>query len=54
MVLLARESSNKSCIGDILESAWSSPLVGYNKKQNQRVVDLRWKKRGRIMLSEAP
>ena len=36
------------------ESVWSSPLVGYNKKQNRRVVDLRWKKRSRIMLSEAP
>ena len=35
------------------ESVWSSPLVEYNKKQNQRVVDLRWKKRGRIMLLEA-
>ena len=29
------------------ESVWSSPLVGYNKKQNRRVVDLRWKKRAR-------
>ena len=28
------------------ESVWSSPLVGYNKKQNRRVVDLRWKKQG--------
>ena len=27
------------------ESVWSSPLVWYNKKQNRRVVDLRWKKR---------
>ena len=24
------------------------------KKQNRRVTDLRWKKRGQIMLSEAP
>ena len=32
------------------ESVWSSPLVGYNKKQNRRVMDLRWKKRGRIKL----
>ena len=32
------------------ESIWSSLLVGYNKKQNRRVVDLRWNKRGRIML----
>ena len=32
------------------DSDWSSPLVGYNKKQNRMVVDLRWKKRGRIML----
>ena len=29
------------------ESDWSSPLVGYNKKQKRRVMDLRWKKRGR-------
>ena len=36
------------------ESVWSSALVGYNKKQNRRVVDLSWKKRGRIMLLEAP
>ena len=35
-------------------SVWSSPLVGYNNKQNRRVVDLRWKKRGRIMLSVSP
>ena len=27
------------------ESIWSSRSVGYNKKQNRRVVDLRWKKR---------
>ena len=26
------------------ESVWSSPLVGYNNKQNRRVVDLHWKK----------
>ena len=25
------------------ESVWSSPLVGYDKMQNRRVVDLRWK-----------
>ena len=45
------------------ESVWSSPLVGYNKKHNLvgnnkkhnlSVVDLCWKKRGWIMLSEAP
>ena len=24
------------------ESVWSSSLVGHNKKQNRRVVDLRW------------
>ena len=30
------------------ESVWSSPLVGYNKKQNRRVVDLHWKKHGQI------
>ena len=36
------------------ESVWSSPLVGYNKKQNRRVLDLCWKKCGQIMLSEAP
>ena len=34
------------------ESVWSSPLVGYNKRQNRRVVDLRRKKRGQIMLLE--
>ena len=36
------------------ESVWSSPSVGYNKKQNGRVMDLRGKKRGRVMLSEVP
>ena len=24
------------------ESVWSTPLVGYNKKQNRRVVDLQF------------
>ena len=28
------------------EKVWSSPLVGYYKKQNRRVMDLRRKKRG--------
>ena len=41
MVLFARVSSNKYGIGIYLnESVWSSSLVGYNKKQNRRVVDL--------------
>ena len=39
---------------DLNESVWSSPLVEYNKKQNQRVVVLCLKKRGWIMLLEAP
>ena len=26
------------------ESVWNSPLVGYNKKQNRRVVDLHLEK----------
>ena len=31
--------------GDILEREHlEPPLVGYNKKKNQKVVDLRWKK----------
>ena len=39
-MLFARESSIKYGIGDILEhEASGAPLVGYNKKQNQRVVD---------------
>ena len=43
IVLFVRVSSNKYGVGDILErESWSSPLVGYNKKQIQRVVDLRW------------
>ena len=25
-------------------------MVGYNEKQNRMVIDLRWKKRGRIVL----
>ena len=35
------------------EGVWSSPLVGYNKKQNRRLVDLRWMTCCRIMLSKA-
>ena len=53
IVLIARVSSNKYGVGDILESIWSTPFVVWNKKQNQRVMNLRWKKRGRIMLLEA-
>ena len=34
-------TSNKyGVVRDLNESVWSSPLVGYNKKQNRRVVDL--------------
>ena len=50
-LLFARVSSNKYGVGDILErERLELSVVGYNKKQNRRVVDLR----GRIMLLEAP
>ena len=57
IVLIARVSSNKYGVGAILRRIASGvlrPFVVWNKKQNRRVMDLRWKKRGRIMLSEAP
>ena len=57
IVLIARVSSNKYGVGAILRRIASGvlrPFVAWNKKQNRRVMDLRWKKRGRIMLSEAP
>ena len=47
-------SSNKMASGIYLnESVWSFPLVGYNIKQNVRIVELRWKKYGWINLSDA-
>ena len=36
------------------ESAWDALLVVCIKTQNRRDTDLRWKKRGGIMLSEDP
>ena len=57
IVLITRMSSNKYGVGAILRRIASGvlrPFVVWNKKQNRRVMDLRWKKRGRIMLSEAP
>ena len=57
IVLITRVSSNKYGVGAILRRIASGvlrPFVVWNKKQNRRVMDLRWKKRGRIMLSEAP
>ena len=57
IVLITRVSSNKYGVGAILPRIASGvlrPFVVWNKKQNRRVMDLRWKKRGRIMLSEAP
>ena len=42
IMLFARVSSRNMALGIYLnESAWSSPLVEYNKKQNRRVVYLR-------------
>ena len=57
IVLIGRVSSYKYGVGAILRRIASGvlrPFVVWNKKQNRRVMDLRWKKRGRIMLSEAP
>ena len=53
-VICSCEQQNMASGIYLNESVWSTLLVGYNKKQNRRVVDLRWKKHGRIMLSEAP
>ena len=39
-------------VSRIYLNEWSAPLVGYNKKHNRKVLDLRWKKRSWIMLSE--
>ena len=57
IALIGRVSSNKYGVGAILwwiASGVLRPFVVWNKKQNARVMDLRWKKRGQIMLSETP
>ena len=57
IVLIARVSIINMASGIYLKDKhleYSFPFVVWNKKQNRRDTDLRWKKRGRIMLSEAP
>ena len=58
IVLIARVSIINMASGIYLKDKQASgvlrPFIVWNKKQNRRDTDLRWKKRGRIMLSEAP